>query len=351
LYLVSFHTQIKENRIQLTGITKTASMLIDKPDEIEQLEQELFFTKESLRATIEELETSNEELKSTNEELQSTNEELQSSNEELETAKEEMQSLNEELNTVNSELQNKVASLSEANDDMQNLLNSTDIATIFLDCNLKIKRFTRQAKVIIKLIDSDVGRPLEDLVSNLKYDHLIDDAKTVLQTLVYKDTEVQTVNDDWYLLRILPYRTAENMIDGLVICFVDIGRFKKAELTAQAAYLTTAIVNTVHQPLLVVDDKLHIITANPAFNQTFNIKNENLTGQSLFKINESVWDCAQFRTHLTKTLTGNIAFDEYYLDAKFPVIGIKRLMINGCIMKQSPGSQALILMAIEDVTE
>jgi len=351
LFLVSFHPQIEENRIQLSASTERASILIDKPGEKEQLEQELFFTKESLRATIEELETSNEELKSTNEELQSTNEELQSSNEEMETAKEEMESLNEELNSVNSELQNKVESLSETNDDMQNLLNSTDIATIFLDCNLRIKRFTRQAKAIIKLIDSDIGRPLEDLVSTLKYEHLIDDAKIVLQTLVYKDTEVQTVNDDWYLLCILPYRTAENMIDGLVISFVDIGRLKKAEQMAQAAYLTTAIVNTVRQPLLVLDDKLQILTASPAFNQTFNSNNENLTGQSLFAINESAWDSAQLRSHLTGTLTSNIAFDEYYLDTKFPVIGKKRWMINGCILKQSPVSPTLILLAIEDATE
>ncbi len=351
LYLVSFHPQISENRTKLAASTEKSSLLIDKPGEKEQLEQELIFTKESLRVTIEELETSNEELKSTNEELQSTNEELQSSNEELETAKEEMQSLNEELNTVNSELQNKVESLSETNDDMQNLLNSTDIATIFLDCDLKIKRFTRQAKAIIKLIDSDIGRPLEDLVSTLKYDHLIDDAKTVLQTLIYKDTEVQTINNDWYLLRILPYRTAENMIDGLVISFIDIGRLKKAEQMAQAANLMTAIVNTVRQPLLVVDDKLHIITANPAFNQTFNINNENLTGQLLFAINESAWDCADLRNHLTETLTSNSAFDGYYLDLKFPVLGKKRLLINGCILKQSQGSPALILLAIEDVTK
>jgi two-component system, chemotaxis family, CheB/CheR fusion protein len=350
LFLVSFHPQLSENNIQLADSTRKDSLVIDKPGEKEQLEQELFFTKESLRATIEELETSNEELKSTNEELQSTNEELQSSNEELETAKEEMQSLNEELNTVNSELQNKLESLSETNDDMQNLLNSTDIATIFLDSNLKIKRFTRQAKAIIKLIDSDIGRPLEDLVSTLRYDHLIDDAKIVLQTLVYKDTEVQTVNDDWYLLRILPYRTAENMIDGLVITFVDISRLKKAEHTAQAAYLTTAIVNTISQPLLVLDEKLHILAANPAFNQTFNSKNENLTGQSLFAINESAWNSAQLRNHLTETLTGNIAFDEYYLDALFPVIGKKRLMINGRILRQLPGSPTLILLSIEDVT-
>jgi len=351
LFLVSFHPEINARRMQATDDNVKTSVLIDNPGEREQLEQELFFTKESLRATIEELETSNEELKSTNEELQSTNEELQSSNEELETAKEEMQSLNEELNTVNSELQNKVESLSETNDDMQNLLNSTDIATIFLDSNLKIKRFTRQAKAIIKLIDSDIGRPLADLVSTLKYEHLLDDAKTVLQTLVFKDTEVQTVNDDWFLLRILPYRTVENMIDGLVISFVDIGRLKKAEQTAQAAHLTTAIVNTVRQPLLVLDDKLQILTANPAFNQIFNRKKENLTGQSLFAINESAWGCEQLRQHLTGTLTSNIAFDGYYYDAEFPDIGKKRLMINGRILRQSPGNPTLILLAIEDVTQ
>ena len=172
----------------------------------------------------------------------------------------------------------------------------------------------------------------------------------MLQTLVYKDTEVQAINNDWYLLRILPYRTAENMIDGLVISFVNISRLKKAEQMAQTAYLTTAIVNTVPQPLLVLDEKLHILTANPAFNQAFNPQNENLTGQSLFAINESAWDSGQLRKHLTGTLTSNIAFDEYFLDTRFPVIGEKRLMINGRILKQSPGSSILILLAIEDVT-
>lgn len=107
----------------------------------------------------------------------------------------------------------------------------------------------------------------------------------------------------------------------------------------------------MRQPLLVLDDKLHVLTANPAFKQKFNIKNENLTGQSLFAINESAWDCAQLRNYLTETLTSNIAFDEYYYDTKFPDIGKKRLMINGRILKQSPGSPALILLSIEDVTE
>ncbi|MDD5462396.1 MAG: chemotaxis protein CheB [Methylococcales bacterium] len=351
LFLVSFHPQkTVENKITIFGGAKPSSIFLEKSVGKEQLEQELFFTKESLRATIEELGTSNEELKSSNEELQSTNEELQSINEELETAKEEMQSLNEELNTVNGELQNRVESLSDVNDDMQNLLNSTDIATIFLDRNLKIKSFTRPARAIIKLIDSDIGRPLEDLVSNLKYKHLIDDAKTVLQTLVYKDTEVQTENDDWYMLRILPYRTAENMIDGLVISFININRLKRAEKTAQVGDLMTAIVNTVRQPLLVLDDKFRIFAANPAFNRAFNIKNENLTGQSLFKINGSAWDSEQLRRHLTGTLANNAAFEEYYYDAEFPGMNKKSLLINGRILKQSPENPELILLAIEDVT-
>ncbi|MDD5633557.1 MAG: PAS domain-containing protein, partial [Methylococcales bacterium] len=351
LFLVSFYPQAKEDKIQPPDSAGKVLIHIDQASEKNQLEQELFFTKESLRITIEELETSNEELKSTNEELQSTNEELQSSNEELETAKEEMQSLNEELNTVNSELQNKVESLTQTSDDMQNLLNSTDIALIFLDSKLKIKRFTRKAKTIIKLIDSDIGRPLEDLVSSLKYDHLIDDAKNVLQTLVYKDTEVQTIKGDWYLLRILPYRTAENMIDGLVVSFIDIGRLKKAEQTARMALLTTAIFETVSQPLLVLDDKLHLLAANPAFNQRFNASDENLIGQSILAINGSAWDCMPLRNHLNATLAHKSVFDKYCLDVEFPDIGKKHLMINGRILKQLPDSPALILLAIEDVTE
>jgi two-component system CheB/CheR fusion protein len=196
------------------------------PDRVIELERELQYTKESHQGTIEELETANEELKSTNEELQSTNEELQSANEELETSKEEMQSLNEELQTVNAELQGKVDELSRANNDMKNLLNGTDIATIFLDGNLQIKRYTDQAKKVIRLIPTDVGRSIGDLVSTLRYDRLVDDAREVLRTLVFKETEVRGEHGEWYLMRILPYRTTENLIDGIVLTFVDITKVK-----------------------------------------------------------------------------------------------------------------------------
>ncbi len=159
---------------------------------VEEVEHELQHVKDSLQTTIEELETSNEDLKSTNEELQSTNEELQSANEELETSKEEMQSLNEELSTVNTELQAKVEELSQSTDDMQNLLNGTQVATIFLDDQLKVKRYTEQAKDVVRLIQTDIGRPLSDLASNLDYDRLTQDCREVLRTLARKEAEVRT---------------------------------------------------------------------------------------------------------------------------------------------------------------
>jgi two-component system CheB/CheR fusion protein len=196
------------------------------PAHVAQLRLELRQSKESHQGTVEELETTNEELRSTNEELQSTNEELQSTNEELETSREEMQSLNEELQTVNSELERKVLELSLARDDLKNLLNGTEIATVFLDTELKIKRYTERAKRVIPLIPSDVGRPLGDIVSRLHYDRLLDDAAEVLETLAFKEVEVPGEGDVHYLLRILPYRTADNLIDGLVLTFVDITKLK-----------------------------------------------------------------------------------------------------------------------------
>lgn len=203
------------------------------PDRVFELEQQLQYTKESHQGTVEELETTNEELKSTNEELQSTNEELQSTNEELETSKEEMQSLNEEMETVNAELQRKVDELSRANDDMNNLLNAIEIATLFLDNQLHIKRYTIQAQQVIRVRPSDVGRPIQDLTSRLRYQRLVEDAREVLSSLVSKEVDVQAEDGAWFLMRIMPYRTTENLIDGLVITFVDITKVKRLKESEQ----------------------------------------------------------------------------------------------------------------------
>jgi two-component system CheB/CheR fusion protein len=194
-----------------------------------ELENELLRTREEIQDTLEEVQTSQEELKSTNEELQSTNEELQSTNEELTSSKEEMQSLNEELQTVNAELQAKVDDYSRVNNDMKNLLNSTEIATLFLDKELNIRRYTIQATKIFKLIKSDIGRPFTDQVSDLLYPGLVADALEVLRTLVFIQKEIPTSDGRWYSVRIMPYRTFDDRIDGLVITFINISDHKKIE--------------------------------------------------------------------------------------------------------------------------
>jgi two-component system CheB/CheR fusion protein len=206
--------------------TEIKSTHPDEASEVQALEQELIATKEYLRSTIEELEVSNEELKSTNEELQSSNEELQSTNEELETSKEELQSVNEEIVTVNTELQGKIDELAQSYDDMSNLLASTEIGTIFLDADLNIKRFTPSMSKIINLIQTDLGRPVQDLSSNLIYDGIISDAKNVLEKLSPFQAAVKSNDGTWYQMQIMPYRTSLNVIEGVVITFVDITKEK-----------------------------------------------------------------------------------------------------------------------------
>jgi two-component system, chemotaxis family, CheB/CheR fusion protein len=197
--------------------------------EQEALVAELQRVREELQTMREEKQTSQEELKSSNEELQSTNEELQSTNEELTTSKEEMQSLNEELQTINAELQSKVIDLSWLNNDMNNLLNSMEIATVFLDNALNIRRFTSHATHLFKLIAGDMGRPLSDIVTDLNYPGLQKDVQDVLRTLVFVEKQIETHDEHWFKARIMPYRTQDNVIDGVVMTFIDITETKKLE--------------------------------------------------------------------------------------------------------------------------
>ena len=215
---------------------KKVSELSDLPSrkrkpEISDLEKELKITQQHLQSAINELEISNESLQTTNEEYQSSNEELQSTNEELETSREELQSVNEELITVNSELTGKIEQLSEANDDLNNLLASIEVATVYLDRELKVKRFTPAATRIFNLIPSDIDRPVTHLSSNIVYKALVDDVKNALKTLAVKSADVQAVDGTWYHMRILPYRTTENVIEGVLVTFVDISDQKNVEET------------------------------------------------------------------------------------------------------------------------
>lgn len=201
-------------------------------------EKELAQCRDELHITREEMQSSQEELRAANEELQSTNEELQSTNEELTTSKEEMQSMNEELQTVNHELQAKLDELSQASDDMKNLLNSTDIATLFLDDDLKVRRFTTQTTSIIKLIPGDVGRPITDLVTELDYPQLADDVREVLRSLIFRECRISARDGRSFAVRIMPYRTQDNRIDGVVITFVDVSAAHAQEQTLRAALAT-----------------------------------------------------------------------------------------------------------------
>lgn len=240
---------------------------------IAALRQELRAKEEYLQTAIEELETSNEELKSSNEEMQSINEELQSSNEELETSKEELQSVNEELATVNAELQNKLIDLSQANNDMSNLLAGTGIATIFVDHRLCILRFTPAATRIINLLQVDIGRPVGHIVSNMVgYSSLVADVQAVLATLIPKELEVQTAEGKWYTMRILPYRTLDNVIEGAVLTFVDITEMKKSHELVQKAndQLRLAMVARDSQDAIaVLDLDGHIMAWNPSAQRFF----------------------------------------------------------------------------------
>ena len=234
---------------------------------IEALTEELRAKDEYLQSTHEELETSNEELKSSNEEMQSVNEELQSTNEELETSKEELQSVNEELATVNTELLTKVADLSRANNDMNNLLAGTGIATVFVDHQLRILRFTPSAAEIINLIAGDVGRPVSHIVSNLVgYSDMVADVRVVLKTLVSRAIDVRTAAGKWYAMRIQPYRTIDNVIEGAVITFVDISDIKRVEAALAAAnkgLRLAVVVRDAHDAITVQDLDGRTIAWNP----------------------------------------------------------------------------------------
>ena len=322
---------------------------------IKELERELKSTKENLRSTIEELETSNEELKSTNEEMQSTNEEMQSSNEELETSKEELQSLNEELITVNTELQNKNDELSVINNDMKNLLDSIDIPTIFLDNNLFIKRFTLHATKVVNLISSDIGRPINHIVTNLRYEKFVEDAKEVLRTLVYKEIELQTVAGIWYQMRILPYRTTNNVIDGVVITFTDINNQKTAyekinklnQDIQLAREYSDNIINTVREALLILDKDLIVLSANRSFYKMFNTVCEKTVGKFIYELDDKNWDIPQLRELLEQIIPQRNFFEDYEIEYNFVNEGRKKIIFNARQVFHGEKETKLILLAIQ----
>ncbi|HEX8425391.1 CheR family methyltransferase [Hymenobacter sp.] len=299
--------------------------------QITTLEKELQYTRHRLQTTIEEMESSLEELKSTNEELQSANEELQSTNEEAMTNKEEMQSLNEELMTLNMQYLHKTEELSQAANDMKNLLDATEIATIFIDNEMIVKRFTPPVGRIIPLLPTDVGRPITHFANNLRYERLIPDVEQVLDRLVSVETNIQTTAGDWYAMRILPYRTLDNYISGAVLTFTDITGLKQLEDQMEISRrFAESIVETVREPLVVLDGQLRVLTVSPSFASAFGVESAAAKGQPLVALSKGAWNQPQLHAHLRELLdTETASFDDFKLDADFPGVGHRSVTLYG----------------------
>lgn len=251
-----------------------------------ELQIELQRSYDELKITKEEMQTSQEELKSTNEELQSTNEELQSTNEELTTSKEEMQSLNEELQTVNSELQIKINDYLQASTDMKNLLNSTEIATLFLDKEMNIRSFTDKVAKIIKLRDADIGRPFTDQATDLLYPEIENHSREVLKTLRSIETEISTNDGRWFNVRIMPYRTSDDRIDGIVMTFTDVTAAKQAEIALRVSEAHFySLFKSVKEGIILLDAKTgKIMEVNPYLIELLGVSPVNITGKRIWEI-------------------------------------------------------------------
>ena len=317
---------------------------------IADLEHELAYAWESLQATVEETQASNDELKSANEELQSTNEELQSSNEELETSREELQSMNEEIITVNSELNARVEQLSDMRNDMKNLLDSINTGTLFLDHQLGIRRYTPEAAKIYRLIDTDVGRPLSDITSNIEGENLLAELRSVLDTLVPRERDVRTIDGAWYLARMQPYRTLDDVIAGVVLTFTVVTEFKLATVKLAAQELRTVlaegIVNTVTEPLLVLDHSLQVVSAGRSFYEHFQVRPEETVGRKIYALGNGQWNIPALRQLLEEVLPRKQALDGYVVEHVFPILGARRMVLNARRIVTSAGSTELILLAM-----
>jgi two-component system CheB/CheR fusion protein len=321
--------------------------------ELARLRQELTETKHYLQAVVQEHEATTEELQSTNEEAMSANEELQSVNEEMVTAKEELQSGNEELATLNQELQDRNAQLAQLNDDLTNAFGSVDLPIVMVGSDLRLRRFTPAAEKLLKLVPADLGRPLGDIRPDLDVPDLTQEVRQVIDTASVADREVKDRHGRSYKLRISPYRTQENRVEGAVLALVDVDALKRsAERVQQALEYASAIVETVVEPLLVLDSQLRIEKANRAFYEDFHVSPEETEGKLLFELGSGQWDIPALRTALTRVLSKERPFEAFEVDHEFPGVGPRTMALNARRLRyeRSDGAER-ILLALQDRTE
>ncbi|MBW4643164.1 MAG: PAS domain-containing protein [Goleter apudmare HA4340-LM2] len=325
--------------------------LTNEEKENQRLRLQLATNQEHLQSIIEEQQATNQDLRAANEEILSSNEELQSTNEELETAKEEIQATNEELNTINDELQRRNIESTQVSNDLQNLLSSINIPILMLGSDLRIRRFTPIAEEMFNLIPSDIGRPISDIKHNLNISDLEQQILEVIGTLNFKAQEVQDQQGRWYDLRIRPYRTIDNKIDGAVVVLVDIDALKRSaeKLKASRDY-AEVIVDTVRESLLVLTEDLQVVRANRSFYETFLLLPSETEQRLIFDIGNGQWNSTQLRSLLAEVLPHNAPFQELEVELDFEQIGHKILRFNARKLLQAENKQ-LILLLIEDITQ
>ena len=317
-----------------------------------QLEQELDTTRADLRTTIRDYELSTEELKAVNEEAMSMNEEFQSTNEELETSKEELQSLNEELTALNTQLQQKIDDERRLSDDLNNLLSSSGIATLFLDTDYKIMRFTPATRELFNLISKDIGRPFSDITGKVKDPDFLKNAGAVLESLVSTECEVETDDGHWFVRRILPYRTQSGKIDGVVITFSEVSDLKSLQHeTAAARELAESIIRTVREPMLVLDATFKILSVSRSFSRIFTAATADVIGKNLFSIQNRQWDVPQLRRLIESVLPDQTTVEAFELTLNAGDLGLRQMVLNARRIVGRPERGESILLAVEDVTD
>jgi two-component system, chemotaxis family, CheB/CheR fusion protein len=320
--------------------------------EFKRLRQELADAQDALRASIESEDALKEEFQSANEEILSANEELQSTNEELETSKEELQSANEELNTLNDELRHKNTELHDLNNDLLNFLNSTKLPVVMLDRNSRIHRLTPNAGALLNAVPSDIGRPIADLRLNLRVPDLETMITRVLDSLQPFQRDVQDLEGHWHSLHILPYKTLDNKIDGVVMVLQDIDAIKSAnEQLRKSSEFFRGIINTVREPLLVLDSTFRVIAANESFLQTFGVSPEQTVNKFLYRIGNEQWNITKLRVLLEQVLPKQQAVTNFEIRHKFENIGHRTMLLNAQMLSHANSREPMILLAIEDITE
>jgi two-component system CheB/CheR fusion protein len=288
-----------------------------------QLEDELGATRQHLQSMIQDLEAANEELQSANEEILSSNEELQSTNEELDTAREELQSTNEELSTVNDELQSRNIQLTEANSDLVNLLASVQIPIVMVGADLKIRRFTPAAERVLNLIASDVGRPIGHIKPNIRCPELEAMIRDVVDTVSAREQEVSDNEGNTFILRIRPYKSVENRIDGVVIALFDVSAaFKLARETGEA------VMSRLAEPAILLDGDLMIQRANRTFYSTFQLSPRETEGKPIFELDQGNWNLPGLRELLRDVLPAQKSFEGFPVEQSFTRVGKKKLLLD-----------------------